>query len=108
MKHITTATELDETKSSGITFVKFSSNWCGPCKALIPVFDQLDAKNQDVNFLSVNIDFSPELTAQYQVEKIPTVIVFQNGEEKIKSIGAKQEVYYQNIINELKNETKNS
>lgn len=108
MKHVTNATELDGIKSSGITFVKFSSNWCGPCKALIPVFDQLDTKNQDVNFLSVNIDFSPELTAQYQVDKIPTVIVFQNGEEKNKSIGAKQEVYYQNIINELKNETKNS
>lgn len=58
--------------------VDFYSDWCGPCKALGPVLDDL-AKEKGIKIFKVDCDHNPNLIAKYGVRSIPTVILFKNG-----------------------------
>ena len=60
--------------------VDFSAPWCGYCKRLHPLLDRLEQKYSDIlSFVEINIDDEPELTSRFQVEVIPTLILFQGG-----------------------------
>lgn len=67
--------------------VDFNANWCGPCKMLRPILEEVAKKNDSVKFISVNIDDEDELAEDYNVSSIPCLVVFENGEEKARSIG---------------------
>ena len=69
-------------------FVDFYADWCGPCKMLGPVVEQVARENTDVQFAKVNIDALPEIAERYGIMSIPTLIVFENGEIANKTIGA--------------------
>jgi thioredoxin 1 len=60
--------------------VDFSAQWCGPCKKLAPVLDQLAADNRDIKVVKVDIDESRQLAKTYHVGSVPTLILFKNGE----------------------------
>lgn len=70
-----------------VTLVDFFADWCGPCKMVGPIVDQIAAENTDINVCKVNVDKQPELAAKYNVMSIPTLISFENGQELKKSIG---------------------
>lgn len=59
--------------------VDFYADWCGPCKRLAPLLEELAAENRGVRVVKVNVDSSPDLAARYHVEAIPTLKVFKNG-----------------------------
>lgn len=59
--------------------VDFWAPWCGYCRRLSPVMDQLAAELKDVQIGTINIDEQPELAKQFRVETIPTLLLFQNG-----------------------------
>ncbi len=67
----------------------FYADWCGPCKALRPILEELSGEREDVKFVSVNIDDEDELADEYDVSSIPCVVVFKNGQEAARSIGIK-------------------
>ena len=67
--------------------VDFWATWCGPCRMLAPVLEQLEAERPDVRVCKVNIDEETELARRFGVMSIPTVILFQNGQEKNRSVG---------------------
>ena len=67
----------------------FYADWCGPCKALRPILEELSGEREDVKFVSVNIDDEDELADEYDVSSIPCVGVFKNGQEAARSIGIK-------------------
>lgn len=67
----------------------FYADWCGPCKALRPILEELSGEREDVKFVSVNIDDEDELAEEYDVSSIPCVVVFKNGQEAARSIGIK-------------------
>ena len=67
----------------------FYADWCGPCKALRPILEELSGEREDVKFVSVNIDDEDELADEYDVSSIPCVMVFKNGQEAARSIGIK-------------------
>lgn len=67
----------------------FYADWCGPCKALRPILEELSGEREDVKFVSVNIDDEDELADEYDVSSIPCVVVFKNGKEAARSIGIK-------------------
>ena len=68
----------------------FYADWCGPCKMLRPILEELSGEKDDVKFVSINIDDEDELADEYDVSSIPCLVVFRDGAEADRSIGIKQ------------------
>ena len=69
--------------------VDFWASWCGPCRMVIPVVEQIAEENADIKVVKVNVDEEQELAAQFGVMTIPTLMVVKNGEVVNRSVGAK-------------------
>ena len=67
--------------------IDFWAEWCGPCKMLAPVIDNLAKEIDDIKFAKVNVDKEPELCRDFNVMSIPTLLLFENGELKNTSVG---------------------
>ena len=77
MAKIINSNEFNNTVESGVVVVDFFATWCGPCKMLAPVFEELT----DVNFVKVDIDQSMDLAQKFRIVSVPTMKIFKNGEE---------------------------
>ena len=82
---------------------KFYAEWCGPCKMLTPIMEQVKEKFSDVSFEDINIDDQFEVAQKYYVRSVPTVIIEQDGKEVQRFAGLQSELAYTNALNELKN-----
>lgn len=81
MKQIKTS-EFDDTISKGYVLVDFYADWCGPCKMLSPILDELSGDYQGkVAFVKVNVDDEEALAQRFQIMSIPTVKLFKDGQE---------------------------
>ena len=69
--------------------VDFWASWCGPCRMVLPLVDEIANERSDIKVCKVNVDEQPELAAQYRVMTIPTLMVFKDGEIVNQSSGAK-------------------
>ncbi|HZQ16704.1 MAG TPA: thioredoxin [Gaiellaceae bacterium] len=69
--------------------VDFWAPWCGPCRAIAPILEELAAESERVDFVKLDIDENPEAAARYGVLSIPTVILFEGGEPQRTVIGAR-------------------
>lgn len=88
--HLTEANFEQEVLKSDIpVLVDFWAPWCGPCKMLSPVIEEIAAEVTDVKIGKVNTDEADTLALNYKVMSIPTLILFKNGEIAAKSVGAK-------------------
>ena len=67
--------------------IDFWAPWCGPCRMLAPILDEVAAKVTEAKFGKVNVDESPELAKRYQVMSIPNVCIFKNGQLVDRVIG---------------------
>ena len=72
--------------SKGLVFVDFYADWCGPCKMMSPIVDEM-SKEVDVKVVKLNVDEAPEIAQKYGIMSIPTFIVFKDGKEYKKHIG---------------------
>ena len=70
-----------------LILVDFWASWCGPCKMLGPVFEEISNEINDVKFVKVNVDENPGTARQYQVGSIPTIIAIKNGNIVDTSVG---------------------
>ena len=68
--------------------VDFWASWCGPCKMVSPIVDQIAEEVSDVKVGKINVDDQPELAQEYGVMSIPTLILFENGAVKDQTLGA--------------------
>lgn len=67
----------------------FWAPWCGPCRMVSPVVDEIAAERTDIRVGKINVDEQPELAAQFQVMSIPTLIVIKNGKITNRATGAR-------------------
>jgi len=88
--------KLEDLIKEGIVLVDFYADWCGPCKMLGAVLE-----NMDLNVVKVNTDNHQDLAIKYGVMSIPTVYIYKNGKEVHKFIGFKSKEEINEIINNL-------
>ncbi len=80
---------FDDIKESKVAVADFSATWCGPCKMMAPVFHAVaDEMGDEVDFYSVDVDENPGLAAANKVFSVPTLILYKNGVEASRSVGA--------------------
>jgi thioredoxin 1 len=82
--------------------VDFSAEWCGPCKMLAPVLSEVKKKVGDkVKIIKIDIDKNPKLAANFKVQSVPTMIVFQNGEAKWRQSGLMTAVALEGVLEQF-------
>lgn len=84
--------------SPNIVVVDFFADWCGPCKMLSPILEKLSTVNSAVEFYKINIDENPAISDEFEVQSIPNIVIFKNGQAVDRSIGFKSEQQLQEII----------
>ena len=85
-----------------IKVIKFSASWCGPCKMLAPIFDQVKSEVSGVSFMDVDVDSNKTITSNYSVSSVPTVIIEKDGELVNRFSGVKSKLEIINLINQYK------
>lgn len=79
--------------------IDFFATWCGPCKALAPILKEVKATlGENVSVIKIDVDKNQELSAQYQVRGVPTLILFKNGKQLWRQSGAPSKNELVNII----------
>ena len=81
--------ESEILEHDGVSIVDFYADWCGPCKMIAPVLESIAQEREDVNVAKVNVDSDSELALKYGVMSIPTIVIFKDGKEINRSVGAK-------------------
>jgi thioredoxin 1 len=90
-------------KQKKVTVLDFWAPWCGPCRMLGPIIDELNEDNigKDVIIAKVNVEENKELAVKYGVRGIPTVIILKDGEEQTRKVGVGSKSEFQTMIDAL-------
>jgi len=97
-----TEQNFDETliATQGLVMVDFWAAWCGPCRAIAPVLEELaEASEGRVTLMKVNVDESPGLAARYEVRSIPTILFVKEGAVVERVVGVVPRAVLQDIVN---------
>ena len=91
--------EQEVLNSANPVFVDFWAEWCGPCRSVSPVVEELSSEyGGKVNFVKVNVDEHNELAQKYNVFSIPTLAIFRNGEVISQKVGAATKESFKTMI----------
>lgn len=86
---------------SPYVLVQFSAEWCGPCKMLGPVIDEISVQYENINFVKVNVDESTETAVKYNIRGVPTVLLIKDGEIVDRFSGFKPKAEIEAKINNI-------
>jgi len=79
--------EREVLQSTKPVLVDFFAEWCGPCRMVGPVLEEIAAEREDLKICKINVDEQPELAQRYSVVSIPTLMVVEDGKVKLTSLG---------------------
>ena len=88
MAEVLNSKNFDEETANGVVLVDFYADWCGPCKMIAPIIDQLAEEVTDAKVVKLDTEASPDIAARFGIRSIPTFIVLKDGVEVSKQIGA--------------------
>lgn len=94
--------EFAETIQEGLALVDFYADWCGPCKMLGPILEELSSEMEDVTIAKVNVDENSDLAAQLGVRSIPAVFLFKDGKQVDSFVGLQPKASIKNFIEKHK------
>ena len=80
LKHINSVEEFDNSIKEGLVLVDFFATWCGPCRMLSPVLEELSEENPNLTVLKIDVDEVSQLAARYGIQAIPTLMLFKDGQ----------------------------
>ena len=100
LKHINTAAEFDAEIKEGTVLVDFFATWCGPCKMLSPVLEEVAQENPNINVLKIDVDEVGELATRYGIQAIPTLMLFKNGQRVETRMGYQNKNQLQALIDQ--------
>ena len=83
---------------NGKVLVDFNATWCGPCRMLSPIIDELAGEVTDYKFYKLDVDENEELSRKYGIMSIPTLLIFENGELKQTLVGFKSKAELKEIL----------
>ena len=92
--------EQEVLKSEKTILIDFNADWCGPCRMIAPILEEIGKENDSVKIVSVNIDENEELAEEYNVSSIPCLVVMKNGTEEKRSVGLKPKEEIEKLIGE--------
>ncbi len=75
-------------ENKGTVIVDFYADWCTPCKMVAPILEKINAENEDITVVKINVDESNAIASEYGVVNIPTMVVFKNSEVAHVQVGA--------------------
>ena len=103
MLNLTSANFKEEVEEyKGLVVIDLWATWCGPCRMIAPVIDELESEMPDVKFCKINVDEEPELTRLFKVESIPTVAVVKDNTLLDISVGYVQKDKLYKLISEYR------
>ncbi len=91
--------KLDEMATTGVKIIDFYASWCGPCKMMASVLEDLAKEHKEVEIIKVNTDLHQELAMEYGVMSIPTIYIYKDNKEIEKLIGFRDKTELEKIIN---------
>ncbi len=92
--------DFQETISKGVTLVDFYATWCGPCRMIAPIIEELTEQvTGKATIAKLDIDQAQKTTATLQITSVPTLILFKDGQEVKRVVGVKDKEYLLNLIN---------
>ena len=101
MKNIDDNNYDDLIKNSEKLVIKFEADWCGPCRMIAPIFEELSTEYPNIEIVKCNVDKSPNVAVNYGIRNLPTILFIKNGEVVNKQVGALPKSTYKNIIETL-------
>ncbi|MBI9032509.1 thioredoxin [bacterium] len=90
---------FEDSVKEGVSIVDFWAIWCGPCRIMTPVVEDIAKEMPNVKVYKFNVDDYPELTAKFNIMSIPTILIFKDGEEVDQTVGV---VSKNVLINKIK------
>lgn len=79
--------EEEVLKSDETVVIDFYADWCGPCKMLSPIIEEVANENEDIKVVKINVDNAQDLAIEYQVMSIPTIVIIKDGQEVNRTVG---------------------
>jgi thioredoxin 1 len=85
-----------------VTVKRFTAAWCGPCKQLAPLMEQIKSELTDVNFETIDVDSNPDAALKYNIRSVPTLVIEVDGQEVKRTLGMQSKPTLVNLLNSLK------